>query len=209
MINEETNEKTKSTATILVITVDCEECGQPNSILLTSSRSEQFCVFCSASLSRPEIYEVRGFVYVLSNKLMPGVLKIGFTERDIENRVHELSSSTGVPATFDIEAYFPTDNPIHDEAKVHKMLAEYQIENKEFFKLTVKEAVNRMSKIFKLSPIIAKRGFIIFPRKFRWLKCETCTYVWKINYDKAGEKCPKCGRHFSKSIKSPYMERFK
>ena len=203
MINQNNNEIMDSPATNSVISLPCEECGQPNSILVTSRRHIQFCAFCSLPLNHPAIYEVRGFVYVLSNKQMPGIIKIGFTERDIESRVQELSSSTGVPTPFEIEAYYPTEDPIRDEAKVHQMFAEYRIENKEFFKLTVEDAVSRMSKIFKLAPSIFKKGLII-KKKVRWLKCKTCKWVWEIDYDDSDGDCPKCGWHIAKRLRTPY-----
>ena len=44
-----------------------------------------------------------GRVYVLSNKAMPGLVKIGYTYGAVESRVSELSSATGVPIAFQIE----------------------------------------------------------------------------------------------------------
>lgn len=41
----------------------------------------------------------KGVVYALINPGMPGYVKIGKTKRDVEKRVNELSSSTGVPHT--------------------------------------------------------------------------------------------------------------
>lgn len=43
-----------------------------------------------------------GFVYVLSNPTMPGLIKIGMTDRLITKRVGELQS-TGVALPFEIE----------------------------------------------------------------------------------------------------------
>jgi hypothetical protein len=41
---------------------------------------------------------VTGFVYVLANPAFPGLLKIGFTNRSVDDRMKELNSSTSVPA---------------------------------------------------------------------------------------------------------------
>ena len=43
-----------------------------------------------------------GFVYVLSNKAMPGLLKIGHTTRNSGIRKEELYT-TGVPIKFEVE----------------------------------------------------------------------------------------------------------
>jgi hypothetical protein len=77
---------------------------------------------------------IQGYVYVLSNVLMQGLIKIGFTTRDVEQRVAELNSATGVPGPFNIEAIFPTEAPEIHEQQVHKQLAEDRVKGKEFFK---------------------------------------------------------------------------
>jgi hypothetical protein len=54
---------------------------------------------------------IQGFVYILSNKKMPGLVKIGCTTRPVVERTAELNSMTGVPAPFVLEgviALFPT-----------------------------------------------------------------------------------------------------
>ena len=44
-----------------------------------------------------------GIVYVLSNRVMPGLVKIGMTTRcEIDSRLKELYT-TGVPVPFDVE----------------------------------------------------------------------------------------------------------
>lgn len=43
-----------------------------------------------------------GYVYVLVNEAMPGMVKIGFTERTPTERARELSYSTGVPKPFEV-----------------------------------------------------------------------------------------------------------
>ena len=41
-------------------------------------------------------------IYILTNEAMPGLIKIGKTDRDVEERVRELSRHTGVPLPFSI-----------------------------------------------------------------------------------------------------------
>ena len=77
-----------------------------------------------------------GFVYVLSNKAMPGLYKIGFTERDIVERIAELSSSTGVPTPFEPLFALQVSNPTTAERLCHETLAPYRYnESREFFRL--------------------------------------------------------------------------
>ena len=63
-----------------------------------------------------------GFVYILSNASMPGLLKIGYTTRTVQQRVQELNRPTAVPTPFEIEAYFRSDGPEAHERRVHQAL---------------------------------------------------------------------------------------
>jgi hypothetical protein len=82
-----------------------------------------------------------GYVYVLSNPAMPGLVKIGFTEGQPSERAMELSRPTGVPAPFEVEAFFPTDTPLNDEYRIHSELAECRSGRKEFFRVGVQAAI--------------------------------------------------------------------
>ncbi len=42
--------------------------------------------------------ESPGYIYIISNPSMPGLVKIGRTSRDPQTRLRELNSATGVPA---------------------------------------------------------------------------------------------------------------
>lgn len=84
----------------------------------------------------------QGIVYVLTNPVMPGLVKIGKTSRDeVRTRLNELYS-TGVPAPFDC-AYAAR---VEDESKVerafHQAFGPYRINKKrEFFKIEADQAI--------------------------------------------------------------------
>lgn len=89
----------------------------------------------SKSMNLPIDFRVEGWVYVLSNEYMPGIYKVGMTTVSPENRAKELSSATGVPDKFKIEAAFYSDSPGNDESYIHECLAKYRInEAREFFR---------------------------------------------------------------------------
>ena len=46
-----------------------------------------------------------GFIYAMSNKSMPGILKIGMTERSVEERLKEANSPSFIPIPFIIEIF--------------------------------------------------------------------------------------------------------
>jgi T5orf172 domain. len=81
-----------------------------------------------------------GFVYVLSNEAMPGVVKIGMTARDPKVRLKEINSATGV-LPFKLEAVIVSRNARWTEREVHKALEGHRINSKrEFFRLDSKRA---------------------------------------------------------------------
>jgi hypothetical protein len=96
---------------------------------------------------RPE-YE--GFIYVLSNASMPGILKVGYTAGTVEQRAAALSSPSGVPEAYTIEKTFPVyANPRAIEKKIHRVLNTYRVSHRrEFFRLSLNEAILRIQAVF-------------------------------------------------------------
>jgi T5orf172 domain len=79
-------------------------------------------------------------IYVVSNPAMPGLLKIGFTKKTIGQRLAQLNT-TGVPAPFRCEAFFPCNRLELVESRIHRDLERFRYRNgREFFKISVKEA---------------------------------------------------------------------
>ena len=78
-----------------------------------------------------------GFVYVLSNELMPGLYKIGFTERSPSARCDELSAHTGVPAPFEVVMAAEVKDPQELELALHRTFDQQRVSSgKEFFALS-------------------------------------------------------------------------
>jgi hypothetical protein len=99
------------------------------------------------SCGRPE-YE--GFIYILSNPSMAGILKVGYTSGTVEQRAADLSSPSGVPEAYKIEKAFPVyTSPRAVEKKVHRVLDACRVSrSREFFRLSLEEAVLRIEAAF-------------------------------------------------------------
>lgn len=85
-----------------------------------------------------------GYIYVLSNKSMPGLLKIGRTDRRPETRAKELTSATGVPIAFEIEFSVLVSDSIAAESFIHRTLETKGLrlaQNREFFKINLDQAI--------------------------------------------------------------------
>lgn len=88
--------------------------------------------------SIPETINSKGWIYILSNPCMPGLLKIGMTTNSPHMRAKDLSSSTGVPERFVVEAAYFSDDPRGDEAAIHSALNVHRInDSREFFKCSL------------------------------------------------------------------------
>jgi len=76
-----------------------------------------------------------GIVYVLINRAMPDVVKIGKTEQSLELRIKNLDT-TGVPLPF--ECYFAAEVKDHNEVekKLHKTFTDKRVrDSREFFRV--------------------------------------------------------------------------
>ena len=80
-----------------------------------------------------------GFVYVLTNPSMRGLVKIGQTSRDVKSRVKELSSVTSTPKPFKVQICIKTSDPEKLEKELHKEFS-YKKYDKEFFKVGIQQA---------------------------------------------------------------------
>jgi len=126
------------------------KCGKQNEYVLTTSK-EYACEECDQLVFSLNSYE--GFVYIIINQQMPGIVKIGYTNREVEDRTRELSQATGVPRPFQVAAYFYAYHGQVDERKVHKALSENRLPEREFFNLSPGEAILRTIEILKSDPV--------------------------------------------------------
>ena len=97
---------------------------------------------------------MRGHLYILSNRAMPNLLKIGYTTRTVKERMQELSS-TGVPGKFEAEFYCEVDNAPGLEKAIHSRLSRHRY-HKEFFRCNLELAV-RIAK-----ETLLERGYSVF-----------------------------------------------
>ena len=74
-----------------------------------------------------------GHIYVLQNTSFPGILKIGFTERLISERLHDINRSAGMITPWQIRDFFYCLTPYLKEQEIFEQLKEYRIENTEGF----------------------------------------------------------------------------
>ena len=79
-------------------------------------------------------------VYILTNEAMPGIIKIGWTDNAVEQRMKELDK-TGTPLPFTCFYAKRVDDPRFVESKLHEAFDEFRIrDNREFFRMSADQA---------------------------------------------------------------------
>lgn len=77
-----------------------------------------------------------GVVYAAINAAMPGLVKIGYTERNLPARMLQLSRATGVPSPFHCYCAARTKHAAKLEKALHEFFQEFRYtQNREFFRL--------------------------------------------------------------------------
>jgi len=143
---------------------------------------------------------LKGYVYVLSNAKMPGMVKIGSTTRRVEERVEELSGATGVPTPFTVEAYFSSPAPEAHESEVHRLLDAKRIKGREFFEAGPAEVVQIVQTVVGASPVYLRDASmnlrleeraLIAESGSRW-SCGLCKHDWTVRQRSVLRECPLC-----------------
>lgn len=88
---------------------------------------------------------VEGFIYLLSNQLMPGIYKIGFTAGNPDKRAKEISAKHGLPQPFEVVHYWRTLDPYIVEQRIHDALSAHN-RSGEFFELQLDFAKDTIQK---------------------------------------------------------------
>ena len=85
-----------------------------------------------------------GFVYLLSNSAMDGLVKIGKSTKVPTERASELQT-TGVPTPFEVLLYLFTHEMDSFEEYLHTKLKEHRVaSNREFFKINYSTILNEI-----------------------------------------------------------------
>jgi hypothetical protein len=135
---------------------------------------------------------MRGWVYVIQNAAMPGLLKVGFSTRDPIFRAGELAS-TGIPLPFSVAYDILVDCPRELEKATHRRLVPYR-EGKEWFRCDLFIIVGAIRRGSTLSEVLTER----------WHLNDTPDTVFVDEVLQAGETAFEAG---GESAQFPYLIR--
>ena len=89
-----------------------------------------------------------GYVYILINPGMPGLVKIGQTQGDPKDRAKEVSRGTGVPHAFAVVHFEHVPDRVATERRVHRRLAGLRgNRRREFFEMPTADAIDIVREI--------------------------------------------------------------
>lgn len=125
---------------VLQITLTCPGCASLLGTTIPNIMAAN-TLHCQGCGRQFRALTLGGYLYVLSHRKMPGLVKIGRSEGWPDKRVEELDRETGVPGRFTREAYFASDAPEEHEKRVKSRLHLKRIEGKEFFEAKPEEAL--------------------------------------------------------------------
>lgn len=131
----------------------------------------------------------KGYVYILSNEAMPGLLKIGKTTRDVNGRANELYQ-TGVPTPFKVEAQFATPDCDSLEARVHESLGEFRLSpSREFFRVDLSRAEIEIQTALETQIIIIVTEYLPDHFPFRWEDAIDPVHSHKLSQETGEHEC--------------------
>lgn len=91
-----------------------------------------------------------GYIYILINKSLDGLLKIGSTTLGAKERARQISASTGVPTPFIVAYEIYVDDCVNFEKQIHNQLSEFRVNpNREFFRYPLYKAIELIQSLNK------------------------------------------------------------
>jgi len=91
---------------------------------------------------------MRGFIYIVSNPSLEGLIKIGKSESDPVKRAAQLSNTSNIPTPFEVEYFAFVDDFDELETAVHLYLASYRVnKRREFFDCPVAVAIDAVQQM--------------------------------------------------------------
>lgn len=150
---------------------------------------------------------MRGWIYIITNESMPGLLKVGFTMKDPKERAKELAG-TGIPTKYNLEYEAFVDNPYKVELLIHNHL-KYANVGKEWFKVFPKQAIKVARSLIVENSSIHYEGYFgtsanppqIVARRIKVDGRPTQSYIAEFK-GKGKYFCPNCLEKFEKHISS-------
>jgi hypothetical protein len=95
-----------------------------------------------------------GWIYILSTREIPDLLKIGMTTRTVLERVREINNATGVAIPFGVRRCWRVTDPRQSEKLLHQILDGARLRaDREFFRVDFLEVERRIQEALNQSGV--------------------------------------------------------
>jgi Zn finger protein HypA/HybF involved in hydrogenase expression len=172
--------------------VFCTACQIRLTVAGVDEQHSVSCPRCRNEVARLE--PLSGYIYILSNPSMNNLFKVGFTCREIPERIAELNAATGVPSPFRLEGWACALDAAKAEHLIHGELRNFNV-GKEFFNAQLQRIVSVIEGVLG-SPVFPPgpppEGFAFMTGKaVPTIRCGTCKYEGRGD-PKQDVTCPAC-----------------
>ena len=135
-----------------VIQKDVNTCESIIDVLMKTGFTKYLNNYLSFSPNREEDCE---YIYILSRREEKELLKIGMTTRNIEKRIKEINSATGIVYPLSPRAVWRVKDGKTSERLIHEALQEFRLRNdREFFLLPFGEACKKIEYILNTNNML-------------------------------------------------------
>ena len=112
------------------------------SIAIDKLKQANFIIYCENYLSFDINKDTSAeYLYILSRREEKDILKIGMTTRNVQKRVTEINSATGVIFPYSARKVYKVKDSRQVEKSIHSLLSKYRIRvDREFFRINYAEA---------------------------------------------------------------------
>jgi len=129
---------------------------------------------------------------------MEGLIKVGFTKRQVAQEVQELNWVSGLPEHFVVEASFESSSPEKHAAEIHKRLAPRRVQGMEYFEVDLSAALGVVQQVVQSGRVQDARGPVLSQAEpvepstaplWQWV-CGLCKNEWTVAT--TPDRCPLC-----------------
>lgn len=130
-----------------------------------------FCYhFLGNKVSLSDLQLEGGYIYILSTREQPQILKIGMTTRSVFERVKEINAATGVLIPFSARRIFKVKDARKAEKELFSVLDTYRIRSdREFFEIDFGKAVRIIEQYLDAERLLSR-----FTGTVKWFSIEKC-----------------------------------
>lgn len=144
--------------------------------------------------------KIRGWIYIITNKAMPGLVKIGYSTKDPQLRAQEFDG-TGTPYPYEVVYDALLFEPRAVEQKAHALLKETR-EGKEWFRCSIEDSIKAIRSVCGDLQIVEPTADQQLPKEAVYIPYNINGAVVSQQIDITDtKKCPYCAEEIKREAR--------